>query len=394
MGFALATDATLKQKSPLTKFKPKLMAFRSFKPTTVLAYTGTFVLTVTMIVTGSQSQHATVADPKTESATISLVTEPARVDEATALRIASDLAAAANLPVATNIANMSTSVDVKAQLALTKEELISKPLLVRAEPYNRDTQTYTTKADDTVEMVARQYNISPDTVKWANNLTADTLEANTKLTILPLNGVLYTVKDGDTLESISQKYKADAQRVTTYNDLELSEVKSGQKLILPDAILPEEERPGYVAPVAPAAEEQIVTAATASVPSVPVLAQPRVDTSAGNMYAFGNCTSYAYERRLQLGRPIGSFWGNAATWNTFAMQQGFTVDKTPAAGAVYQMPAFVDAYTGGYGHVGIVESVNADGSVNVSEMNYAGGFNMVSYRTIPASQAALYNYIH
>jgi surface antigen len=347
-----------------------------------------------MIVTGSQSQHATVADPKTESATINLVTEPARVDEATALRLASDLAAAANLPVATNIANMSTSVDIKAQLALTKEELISKPLLVRAEPYSRDTQTYTTKADDTVEMIAHQYNISPDTVKWANNLTADTLEADMKLTILPLSGVLYTVKDGDTLESISQKYKADAQRVTTYNDLELSEVKSGQKLILPDAILPEEERPGYVAPVAPAAEEQIVTASTTPAPSVPALAQPSVDTSAGNMYAFGNCTSYAYERRLQLGRPIGSFWGNAATWNTFAMQQGFTVDKTPAAGAVYQMPAFVDAYTGSYGHVGIVESVNADGSVNVSEMNYAGGFNMVSYRTIPASQAALYNYIH
>lgn len=373
------------------------MAFRSLKPTTVLAYTGTFVLTVTMIAMGSQSQHATVADQKTESPTINLVTEPARVDEATALRIASDLAAAANLPVATNIANMSTSVDIKAQLALTKEELISKPLLVRAEPYSRDLHTYTTKEGDTVETVAKQYNISPDTVKWANNLTTDTLDKDTNLTILPLSGVLHTVKDGDTLESISQKYKADTQRVITYNDLELSEVKSGQKLILPDGILPEEERPGYVAPVAPVASVEVAVATTAApapaVP-VPVLSQPSVDTSAGNMYAFGNCTSYAYERRLQLGRPIGSFWGNAATWNTFAMQQGFTVDKTPAAGAVYQMPAFVDAYTGIYGHVGIVESVNGDGSVNVSEMNYAGGFNTVSYRTIPASQAALYNYIH
>lgn len=27
---------------------------------------------------------------------------------------------------------------------------------------------------------------------------------------------------------------------------------------------------------------------------------------------------------------------------------------------------------GGYGHVGYVESVNADGSITVSEMNYAG----------------------
>jgi surface antigen len=58
------------------------------------------------------------------------------------------------------------------------------------------------------------------------------------------------------------------------------------------------------------------------------------------------------------------------------------------------MPAFIDAYTGAYGHVGVVEAVNPDGSVYVSEMNYAGNFNRVTYRTIPAGQAALYNYIH
>ena len=347
-----------------------------------------------MIAVGSQSQHAQVAGQQTNAAAISIVTEPARVDEATALRIASDLAAAANLPVATNIANHSTSVDIQAQLAQNQEQFIKKPLLVRAEPYSREVQMYVTKEGDTVDTLAKQHDISPETIKWANNLTEDSLEAGKSLALLPLNGVLYTVKDGDSLESISEKYKADAQRVVTYNDLELSEVKNGQKLILPDGILPEEERPGYVAPVAPVVPAEPVTASSALPVVAPVATQPIVDTSAGNMYAFGNCTSYAYERRLQLGRPIGSFWGNAATWNAFALQQGFRVDKSPEAGAVFQMPAFVDAYTSAYGHVGIVESVNGDGSVNVSEMNYAGGFNTVSYRTIPAAQAALYNYIH
>lgn len=391
MSFALATDATLKQKSPLTKLKPYLSVIRSLKPLTVATYTGTFALIVTMVSASYQSQHANVADTKTGSAAVSILAEPARVDEATALHIASDIAAAANLPIATNIANLSTSVDVEAQLAQTKEERISKPLLVRAVPYSRDVQTHVTQDGDTVSTLAEQYNISPDTIKWANGLTTDTPEVGKDLTILPLDGVLYTVKDSDTLESISDKYKADTQRIVTYNDLELSHVKAGQKLILPDGILPEEERPGYVAPVAPVATE---LAAPAAPVAAPIRMQPAVDTSSGNMYAFGNCTSYAYERRKQLGRPIGSFWGNAATWNIFASQQGFAVNKTPAAGAVFQMPAFVDAYTGVYGHVGIVESVNADGSINVSEMNYAGAFNTVTYRTIPAYQAAYYNYIH
>ena len=48
---------------------------------------------------------------------------------------------------------------------------------------------------------------------------------------------------------------------------------------------------------------------------------------------------------------------------------------------------------GGYGHVAIVESINPDGSITVSEMNYAG-FNVISNRTVPAGSIGRYNFIH
>ena len=47
----------------------------------------------------------------------------------------------------------------------------------------------------------------------------------------------------------------------------------------------------------------------------------------------------------------------------------------------------------GYGHVAVVERVNADGSVDISEMNYQG-WGRASSRTIPANQVGSYNYIH
>jgi surface antigen len=51
-----------------------------------------------------------------------------------------------------------------------------------------------------------------------------------------------------------------------------------------------------------------------------------------------------------------------------------------------------DSYSaGGYGHVAVVESVNADGSIVVSEMNYAG-WNVVSSRTV--TNPGSYNFIH
>lgn len=67
---------------------------------------------------------------------------------------------------------------------------------------------------------------------------------------------------------------------------------------------------------------------------------------------------------------------------------GYTVNNRPSAGAILQTTQ------GAFGHVAYVESVNANGSIVVSEMNYGFGPGVVTSRTISASQAASYNYIH
>ena len=71
-----------------------------------------------------------------------------------------------------------------------------------------------------------------------------------------------------------------------------------------------------------------------------------------------------------------------------AAASGYTVNNSPSAGAILQTSQ------GAYGHVAYVESVGSDGSVTVSEMNYGHGAGVVTSRTISASQAASYNYIH
>ncbi|MBO1198760.1 CHAP domain-containing protein [Staphylococcus simiae] len=108
-------------------------------------------------------------------------------------------------------------------------------------------------------------------------------------------------------------------------------------------------------------------------------------TNSGNLYAYGNCTYYAFDRRAELGRSIGSLWGNANNWSYAAANAGFKVNRTPEVGAIFQTTA------GPYGHVGVVESVNPNGSITVSEMNYAG-FNVKSTRTI--NDLSQYKFIH
>ena len=107
-------------------------------------------------------------------------------------------------------------------------------------------------------------------------------------------------------------------------------------------------------------------------------------SASGNLYTSGQCTYYVFDR---VGGKIGSTWGNANNWANAAARSGYTVNNSPAKGAILQTSQ------GAYGHVAYVE-VNSNGSIRVSEMNYGHGAGVVTSRTISASQAASYNYIH
>lgn len=108
------------------------------------------------------------------------------------------------------------------------------------------------------------------------------------------------------------------------------------------------------------------------------------------------CVSYvgwkAYE---QFGLALG--WGNASSWDDAAYRLGYRVDDNPEANTIGQ------ADGGMYGHVFWVESVNYDGSINVTEYNnayatylYSGSMHYGDFgsRKISADELWQYNFIH
>ncbi|GAC1391367.1 MAG: hypothetical protein NVSMB46_03620 [Candidatus Saccharimonadales bacterium] len=107
-----------------------------------------------------------------------------------------------------------------------------------------------------------------------------------------------------------------------------------------------------------------------------------------DLYEYGYCTYWSSLRRLQIGQPIPNTWGDAHTWADRAIRDGFVVDQTPSPGAVMQTDR------GELGHVAFVESVNpVNGQWVVSEMNSVG-WDEVDQKTMPASAALKYNFIH
>lgn len=114
-----------------------------------------------------------------------------------------------------------------------------------------ETIEYKIESGDTLSGVAQKFGISTDTIKWANDLTGDSIKPGQVLKILPVTGVAVTVKSGDTLASVAKKFSAEQQPILDFpfNDIpdDLS-LKVGQLLIIPDGIPPETKAPPKARP--------------------------------------------------------------------------------------------------------------------------------------------------
>jgi hypothetical protein len=86
-----------------------------------------------------------------------------------------------------------------------------------------------------------------------------------------------------------------------------------------------------------------------------------------------NCTAYAAWWLAKNGQPAPNRrLGNAKSWAYNAREVGMTVQSSPKAGAVGVRTI------GDYGHVAVIEQVNGDGTLWISEDNYdesSGGYS-------------------
>lgn len=111
----------------------------------------------------------------------------------------------------------------------------------------------------------------------------------------------------------------------------------------------------------------------------------------GNAYEFSQCTWWAYLRRHQLGLPVGSHFGNGGQWAASARGMGYAVDNKPQVGDVMVFAPGQEGSDPSYGHVAIVESVNPDGTVTISECG-AVWQGVIHIRTI--SNPSNFQFIH
>lgn len=128
------------------------------------------------------------------------------------------------------------------------------------------------------------------------------------------------------------------------------------------------------------------------------LPAPDNNNYSGNNYPFGQCTHGAYNRMAQIGKPIEWFsgdGGNGGSWGASAKASGYTVIKgKPEVGWAASFYGGLAGSTPPYGHIAVVEYVNPDGSILISETNVVNiGSGTRSWRVISKETVSQVDFI-
>lgn len=260
----------------------------------------------------------------------------------------------------------------------TTASTIEKPNLVDTSNLSRGVIAYTVAEGETMDIISAKTGISTDQIRWSNGLKTTEVSPGQVLYIPSVSGIVYAVKAGESLQSIAEKYGSSIELIIAYNDLESTgSVVEGQRIVLPDGVLPETERPEYVAP------KPVYSGGYSSTISW---------GGGGNPMPYGWCTWFAWQwRHDNMGDsytlPSGGL-GNARYWDS-QLSGSFYIDGNPQYGDVFVSKG------GYYGHVGIVTGVNEDGSITITDMNgRVGGWGGVGTETIQPSEWGTWNFVH
>ena len=188
---------------------------------------------------------------------------------------------------------------------------------------------YTVHKGDTLESIAKLFNVSTNTIIWGNNLTSKKIKEGDVLTILPVSGIRHTIKKGDTIKSIAKKYNADASDISLFNGITgETALTVGDVLLVPD---------GEIAVEKPKAK---VTTAKGG---------KKVTTKAGDLTRYDGY----YIRPISGGRRTVGIHGHNAV--DLATKAGSPI-YAAASGKV--IIARTGGYNGGYGNYIVISHPN------------------------------------
>ncbi|HYF05469.1 MAG TPA: LysM peptidoglycan-binding domain-containing protein [Patescibacteria group bacterium] len=236
---------------------------------------------------------------------------------------------------------------------------------------------YEVKNEDTLDSIAKQFGITPQTIISSNRVSLDQLREGQVITILPTDGLLVQAGPNTTIRDLSRRYRVPTEQIIAYNGLiDELDFDDGQLFILPGGVMPAPETK----------KKEVSRTTTRSAVVIPanlaVLDDDLFDGSdTTHSFVPGQCTWFVAKHF-----PV-TWGGHAKSWLSNARAAGYETGNLPEVGAVVQT-----GENSRYGHVALVVEVTDD-KIKVRDMNYGRAFR-ITERWLDKDARTIRGYIY
>lgn len=103
---------------------------------------------------------------------------------------------------------------------------------------DKQASIYTVRKGDTLGNIAELFDVSVNTIVWANDIKGETITTGDTLIILPVSGVRHEVEQGETVSGLAERYDVSAEKIRSYNELEDNQLAVGGILDIPGGEMP------------------------------------------------------------------------------------------------------------------------------------------------------------
>lgn len=246
-----------------------------------------------------------------------------------------------------------------------------------------DVIEYSVKYWDTITSIATKFNLSNNTIYWANDLTSKSyIKPWQVLKISPVDWLIHKIDEKDTIDSISKKYNVSKDLILKQNMLaEESTFEEWEYLIIPWAV---KKVPVVKKTVTKTQTYKAPTYKNTYTPTYVEWDYQLVKKKIQNRFYRGNCTRWVAQYKAVDWR-----W-NAKDWYANAKAKWHPVGQTPTPWSIVVL--FGKWYNTRYGHVWIVTWVRSDHLI-ISDMNYRRLWE-VTVRKIDINDPAITWYIY
>ena len=259
--------------------------------------------------------------------------------------------------------------------------IIEPVAIPTAAPVSHTAITYQVKDGETLKALSARFNVSVNSIRWSNfsalRNTSKDVTSGMKIVIPPVDGIVVSTQQGDTPLGLANTYRVDPSAIVDFNYMRTGEqdpIPTGTVIVIPGGTGATFDTPAAASTLLPIAHGGNGGYSIVSVGG-------SYPTRAGNRFSFGYCTWYVYNRRAV------PWLGNAWEWFGQAQANGYATGQTPRVGSI------MVTWESSFGHVAYVESVNADGSFTVSEMNFVR-WDVIDNRTIKPGGVPLIGFIY